>query len=69
MVLQGIIERMSLDDRGIKAGDFHVIRENNQAAILLELGLLSNLNDETIISTISYQRSVAEGIVNDWNDI
>lgn len=54
--------RTMLSDRGVRFGDFHVIRENSQASALLELGYLSNLSEEMIVTTGQYQEAAATGI-------
>lgn len=52
-----------MKDRGVRFGDYHVIRENNQNAILLELGYLSNPTEETLISSRKYHEQVSDAIV------
>lgn len=52
-----------LKDRGVRQGNYHVIRENKQNAILLELGYISNPTEELLINTNQYQEQVANGIV------
>ncbi|MFC7060739.1 N-acetylmuramoyl-L-alanine amidase [Halobacillus seohaensis] len=51
-------------DRGIKKGNFHVIRNNNKPSVLIELGFISNLNEEKIVKEASYQKKVSHGITN-----
>ncbi len=48
----------------MKTGSFHVIRTNDTQAILVELGFISNPNEEKIIETSSFQNKAATGIVN-----
>ncbi|WP_170029997.1 SH3 domain-containing protein [Mesobacillus jeotgali] len=57
-----VISKTMLKDRGTRFGDYHVIRENKQAAVLLELGYLSNPAEEMLVNTPQYQESVANGI-------
>ncbi len=64
MLHKRIIEAMGLHDRGVKEGNFHVIRETTMAAALLELGFLSNLSDEKAMFTDSVQNIVAQAIVD-----
>jgi N-acetylmuramoyl-L-alanine amidase len=61
---QGVKDQITLNDRGIQFGDFYVLRNNNQPAVLLELGFISNPIEEGIISTTSYQKQAAQGILN-----
>jgi N-acetylmuramoyl-L-alanine amidase len=61
---QGISANVLIPDRGVRFGDFHVIRENPQPAVLLELGYLSNSGDEKTVNTGQYQESVTNGILD-----
>lgn len=56
------VNQTKLKDRGARFGDYHVLRENNQKAILLELGYLSNPAEETTVNSPQYQESAATGI-------
>lgn len=59
-----LIGQAKLTNRGVRWGDFHVIRENRQKAILIELGFLSNPTEEMTITSDSYQNAAMTGIVN-----
>lgn len=63
-VNQGLDGTLSSSNRGIKTGDYFVLRENHRPAILLELGYLTNPNEESSIVSASYQAKAAEGIYN-----
>lgn len=56
-------KHINLQNRGVRFGDYYVIRENRQVSVLLELGYLSNPHEEAYISTRSYQEKVSEAIV------
>jgi N-acetylmuramoyl-L-alanine amidase len=58
------LNQTMLKDRGIRFGDFHVIRENSQKATLLELGYLSNPEEELTLTSGLFQESAATGIYN-----
>jgi N-acetylmuramoyl-L-alanine amidase len=58
------LDQTKLKDRGARFGDYHVIRENNQKAILIELGYLSNPAEETTVTSPQYQEMAATGIFN-----
>ncbi len=49
----------SMKDMGVRFGDYYVTRENNQRAVLLELGFLSNAHDEQIVSSNAYQQQIS----------
>lgn len=57
-----VISKTMLKDRGTRVGDYHVLRENRQNSVLLELGYLSNPAEEMLVSTAHYQETVANGI-------
>ncbi|MDP4083393.1 MAG: SH3 domain-containing protein [Bacillota bacterium] len=59
-----LVSQTRFNDRGIRFGDFHVIRENSQKATLLELGYLSNPEEEMTMNTGLFQESAATGIYN-----
>ncbi|PLT30887.1 SH3 domain-containing protein [Peribacillus deserti] len=55
---------VKLKDRGVREGDYHVLRENKRSAALLELGYLSNPAEEETIVSGRYQEAAATGIFN-----
>ncbi|MFC0522495.1 SH3 domain-containing protein [Pontibacillus salicampi] len=61
-VQAAMVKATGLDDRKAKQEDFHVIRENRQPSLLLELGFLSNKQEETYVRTNDYQENVSKGI-------
>jgi N-acetylmuramoyl-L-alanine amidase len=48
----------------VRFGNFHVLRENKQPAVLVELGFLSNPFDEMTVRSDSFQSKAASGITN-----
>ncbi|TDL74632.1 N-acetylmuramoyl-L-alanine amidase [Rhodococcus qingshengii] len=50
-------------DRGVSFGDFFVIRENTKPSILLELGYISNTEEEKRINSQTYQKQASTAIV------
>ncbi|WP_274653175.1 N-acetylmuramoyl-L-alanine amidase [Paenibacillus humicola] len=59
---------VGLKNNGISFGDFHVLRENNQPAALVELGFLTNKQDEKLVRTSSFQRDAANAIAAGLQD-
>ncbi|TJY42906.1 AMIN domain-containing protein [Cohnella pontilimi] len=49
-------------DRGVKTANFHVIRETNMPAVLLEMGFISNPDEEKKLFNDSVQQTMAEAI-------
>lgn len=58
-----LIQKTGLADDGVRFGDYYVLRENPQPAILVELGFLSNAKEESIVTTDRFQENAANGIV------
>lgn len=58
----GIGKKLTIRDRGVQPGNYLVLRENRQAAVLVELGFLSNYNEERIISTAQFREQAALGL-------
>jgi N-acetylmuramoyl-L-alanine amidase len=54
--------------RGIRFGDFHVIRETNLPSVLFELGYVSNPLEVNIITSYEYQQQITEAIFNGLNN-
>jgi len=51
-----------LSSLGVKTNDFVVIRETQMPSVLVELGYLSNLEEENIIKTDEFREEAANGI-------
>ncbi|MEK3798534.1 N-acetylmuramoyl-L-alanine amidase [Peribacillus sp. FSL H8-0477] len=63
-IQEEVIKATGMKSRGVKEGNFQVIRTNKQASILVELGFISNPTEEKIIATDAYQTKAATGIFN-----
>jgi N-acetylmuramoyl-L-alanine amidase len=63
-VNEALGRKIDLRNRGVRAGNYLVLRENRQAAILVELGYLSNFNDERIVTSGQFQEQAALGLYN-----
>ncbi|WP_019910045.1 N-acetylmuramoyl-L-alanine amidase family protein [Paenibacillus sp. HW567] len=59
-----LVQATGLSDRGVRYGNFHVIRETTMPAVLLEVGYLSNKGDEALLFSDALQNKVAAGIVS-----
>lgn len=59
-----LVQATGLTDRGVRYGNFHVIRETTMPAVLLEVGYLSNKGDESLLFSEALQNKVAAGIVS-----
>ena len=58
----GLAKNVSIRDRGVQPGNYLVLRENRQKAILIELGFLSNPSEERTITTDYYREQATLGI-------
>ncbi|QCR33000.1 SH3 domain-containing protein [Lysinibacillus sp. SGAir0095] len=61
-VHEGLSKKVTIRDRGVQPGNYLVTRENKQAAILIELGYLSNPSEESIVTTDFYREQATLGI-------
>lgn len=52
-----------LQDRGINAAGFYVIKKTQMPSVLAELGFISNPDEEKLLSTPLFQQKMAQGIV------
>lgn len=50
-------------DRGVEKGDYYVLRENKKPSVLLELGYISNEEDEELMNSQFFQQQVAKAAV------
>lgn len=53
-----------IQQRGVRSGNYHVLRENSRPSVLLELGYLSNPNEELFVMSQDYQQATTEAICN-----
>ncbi|MFD0050178.1 N-acetylmuramoyl-L-alanine amidase [Actinomycetes bacterium NPDC127524] len=63
-IQEEVIKQTGLSNRGVHTGNFQVIRENKNPAVLIELGFLSNPAEEKTVSSAAYQLKAATGIYN-----
>ncbi|MEG0258483.1 MAG: N-acetylmuramoyl-L-alanine amidase [Lysinibacillus sp.] len=71
-VHEGLGSKINIKDRGTQPGNFLVLRENRQKAVLIELGFLSNASEERIITAAKFREQAAlgiyQGIMNYFNE-
>ncbi len=63
-VLGRVIRRTSANSRGVKKGNFYVIRETHMPAILVEGGFLTNPEERSLLKSREYQEKIARGIAD-----
>ncbi len=59
---KGLDSTISLRNRGAQQADYYVLRENNENAVLLELGFLSNPSEEMTINSNHFREQATYGI-------
>ncbi|WP_342537011.1 N-acetylmuramoyl-L-alanine amidase [Sporosarcina sp. FSL K6-3508] len=61
-IQRNIVQKANMVDRGVKNNRFYVIRNNNVAAVLVELGFLSNADDFKKLTSDKYADIYADAI-------
>ncbi|MDQ0220006.1 N-acetylmuramoyl-L-alanine amidase [Peribacillus cavernae] len=62
-----VVKQTGMRDRGVKTAGFYVVKYNKMPSVLVELGFISNPNEEKVIATTAYQQKAARGIFNGLN--
>lgn len=61
-IQQQVVARLGLPDLGVRFGDYYVLRENPQPAVLIETSFLTHSEDERKAQDSTVQDAAAEGI-------
>jgi N-acetylmuramoyl-L-alanine amidase len=62
LVQKKLIQHTGLDNRGVKQAPFIVLKGVNMAAVLIEVGFISNLNEEKLLKTPEFREKVAQAL-------
>jgi len=62
MICINAVKDLNLRNRGVKASHFLVLKRTNMPAVLVEMGFLSNKQEEERLKSYSYRRSIARTI-------
>lgn len=57
-----LIKKLKTNNRGVKEGNFHVIRNTRMASVLVEVGFLTNAEEARKLASDSFQEDAAEAI-------
>ncbi len=57
-----LVKELVLQNRGLKAGNFHVIRETRMDSVLLEIGFISDAAEEALLAKASTRERAAQAI-------
>ncbi len=60
---EAMLQAGSLADFGVRTANFYVVKNVTMPAALLEIGFLSNTQEEQIINNPDFQQRIAQGIV------
>lgn len=63
-ILKKLTEKLPTVSRGVKAGNFCVIREASMPSVLIEAAFLSNPKDERLLRDVRYRNKIAEAIAD-----
>jgi N-acetylmuramoyl-L-alanine amidase len=63
-ILSRVIRRTSAQSRGVKRGNFYVIRETSMPSVLVEGGFISNPEERGFLKSRDYQEKIARGIAD-----
>lgn len=61
-LLEGLEQYASMQNRGVQPGYFYVIRHTSMPSVLMEIGFLSNPNDEKRLNDPGFRYNVALGL-------
>jgi N-acetylmuramoyl-L-alanine amidase len=61
-ILDGVVKTTGLSNDGTRFDDLDVLRNNSQPCTLIELGYLSNKQEDSIVETSAYRDKVAQGV-------
>lgn len=62
-IQRNLISQTGLRDRGVKTADFHVLRETDMDAVLIECGFMTNPQEIILLRSESYRKNCADAIV------
>lgn len=61
-IQERLVVAMGTKDRGVKHGNYHVLRENTMPAVLVELGFIDNASDNAKLASTTYRQKAAQAI-------
>ncbi|MCM3443782.1 peptidoglycan-binding protein [Metabacillus halosaccharovorans] len=59
-----LVSKVNLRDRGVKQGNFSVIKYTKIPSSLVEVAFIDNANERSLLNTSKFRKSAAEGIYN-----
>ena len=68
-IQSSLVNHVEFTNRGAKQASYQVLRENEQPALLIELGFISNSEERKLVRTDTYQEKAAKGIVSGFTSV
>jgi N-acetylmuramoyl-L-alanine amidase len=62
LIQKRMVSMLGTTDRGIKEGDFHVLRENGMTSTLVELGFIDNSSDANKLGSAAWRENASKAI-------
>ncbi|WP_207707905.1 N-acetylmuramoyl-L-alanine amidase [Heliorestis convoluta] len=62
LIQKNLVQALGLLDRGVKTASFYVIRHTKMPAVLVELGFITNPEEEKLLREKSFQQKAAQAI-------
>ena len=62
MIQESLIKQTDANDRGIKVANYTVIVRSSMPAVLVEVGFLTDTEENELLQNEEYQRKLAKGI-------
>lgn len=63
-IQNNLLRELGLRNRGVKAADFHMLRETKMTAVLPEIAFMTNKGDSDKMRKAEYQKKAAKAIVD-----
>jgi N-acetylmuramoyl-L-alanine amidase len=61
-IINEVVQTTGLNNDGTRFDNLSVLRNNSQPGTLIELGFLSNKNDDSVVESSAYRDKVAQGV-------
>jgi len=68
IVQRRLVQNTGLESRGVKQAPFIVLKGVNMAAVLVEVGFISNSNEEKMLNTSEFREKVAQALSQSIKD-
>ncbi len=62
IVQRKLVQNTGLESRGVKQAPFIVLKGVNMAAVLVEVGFISNPNEEKLLNTSEFREKIAQAL-------